>query len=84
LTFIDHDGTRSGYDCDLTAAVTSAVRVPVIASGGADSPEHFLEVFTKGNADAALAASIFHEGTQSISSLKKFLYERGVPVRLSP
>ena len=83
ITSIDQDGTRAGYDCKLTAAVTSAVRVPVIASGGADSPEHFLEVFTAGNADAALAASVFHEETQSVSALKKFLLERGVPVRLS-
>ncbi|MGH9860333.1 MAG: imidazole glycerol phosphate synthase subunit HisF [Candidatus Acidiferrales bacterium] len=83
ITSIDRDGTRSGYDCKLTAAVTSAVRVPVIASGGADSPEHFLEVFTSGQADAALAASIFHQETQSISGLKKFLDERGVAVRLS-
>jgi len=83
ITSIDQDGTRAGYDCKLTAAVTSAVRVPVIASGGADSPEHFLEVFTAGNADAALAASVFHEETLSVSALKKFLLERGVPVRLS-
>jgi cyclase len=83
LTSIDRDGTRSGFDCALTGAVSSAVRVPVIASGGADSPEHFLQVFTTGRADAALAASIFHEETQSIACLKKFLHERGVPVRLS-
>ncbi|MGH9796150.1 MAG: imidazole glycerol phosphate synthase subunit HisF [Candidatus Acidiferrales bacterium] len=83
ITSIDRDGTRSGYDCTLTAAIASAVGVPVIASGGADSPEHFLEVFTSGHADAALAASIFHQETQSISGLKKFLDERGVAVRLS-
>lgn len=83
ITSIDRDGTRSGYDCKLTAAVASAVRVPVIASGGADSPGHFLEVFTSGQADAALAASIFHQETQSIAGLKKFLAERGVAVRLS-
>ncbi|MGH9792438.1 MAG: imidazole glycerol phosphate synthase subunit HisF [Candidatus Acidiferrales bacterium] len=84
ITSIDRDGTRSGYDCKLTAVVASAVRVPVIASGGADSPGHFLEVFTSGQADAALAASIFHQDAQSISGLKKFLHERGVTVRLSP
>lgn len=84
LTSIDRDGTRRGFDCELTAAVSSAVSVPVIASGGADSPQHFLEVFTQGRADAALAASIFHEQTQSITALKSFLHQRGVPVRLSP
>lgn len=83
LTSIDRDGTRGGFDCALTGAVSSTVKVPVIASGGADSPEHFLQVFTTGRADAALAASIFHEETQPIARLKKFLHERGVPVRLS-
>jgi cyclase len=83
LTSIDRDGTRSGFDCDLTAAVSSVVSVPVIASGGADSPQHFLEVFTRGRADAALAASIFHDETQTITGLKSFLHQRGVAVRLS-
>lgn len=83
LTSIDRDGTRRGFDCELTAAVSSAVSVPVIASGGANSPQHFLEVFTQGRADAALAASIFHEQTQSIPALKTFLHQHGVSVRLS-
>jgi imidazole glycerol-phosphate synthase subunit HisF len=83
LTSIDRDGTRSGFDCELTAAISWAARVPVIASGGADSPEHFLEVFEQGRADAALAASIFHDGLQSIVDLKHFLREHGLPVRLS-
>jgi cyclase len=82
LTSMDRDGTRSGFDCDLTAAVAAAVSVPVIASGGADSPVHFLEVFTAGRADAALAASIFHDGVQPIPTLKRFLASRGVVVRL--
>ncbi len=83
LTSIDRDGTRAGFDCELTAAVAHAVSVPVIASGGADRPEDFLEVFTTGEADAALAASIFHERQQPIAALKQFLAARGVPVRLS-
>jgi cyclase len=83
ITSIDRDGTRSGFDTELTAAVAAAVGVPVIASGGAARPEHFAEVFTTGRADAALAASIFHEASQSIFALKRFLDERGVPVRLS-
>ncbi len=83
LTSIDRDGTCSGFDCELTAAIASAVRVPVIASGGAQSFEDFLAAFTEGRADAALAASIFHSETQSIATLKQFLAERGVPIRLS-
>ena len=84
LTSMDRDGTRSGFDCALTAAVSRAVSVPVIASGGADSPEDFLAVFAEGRADAALAASIFHDDDQRIGELKKFLAARGVPVRLDP
>jgi cyclase len=83
LTSMDRDGTRSGFDCDLTAAMSAYVRVPVIASGGADRPEDFLEVFRKGHADAALAASIFHEDTQRLGALKDFLAARDVPVRQS-
>jgi imidazole glycerol-phosphate synthase subunit HisF len=83
LTSIDRDGTCSGFDCELSATIAGAVRVPVIASGGARTPEDFLAVFAEGRADAALAASIFHGETRSISALKKFLAGHGVPVRLS-
>jgi cyclase len=83
LTSIDRDGTCSGFDCELTAAIAEAVRVPVIASGGAKTFDDFLAVFTDGRADAALAASIFHSETESIGALKKFLAGRGVPMRLS-
>ena len=82
LTSMDHDGTKAGFDCELTACVSRAVHIPVIASGGAGGPEHFAEVFLRGAADAALAASIFHFGTHSISSLKEYLRAQGVPVRL--
>jgi imidazole glycerol-phosphate synthase subunit HisF len=82
LTSMDADGTQSGFDCELTAAVSRAVHIPVIASGGAGSPEHFAEVFLHGCADAALAASIFHFETHTIRSLKEFLREQGVAVRL--
>jgi cyclase len=82
LTSIDRDGTRSGFDCELTAAVSDAVPIPVIASGGAGSPEHFADVFLEGRADAALAASIFHFGEHAVRDLKTFLIARGVPMRL--
>jgi len=82
LTSIDRDGTRSGFDCELTAAVSTAVSIPVIASGGAGTFEHFAEVFTTGCADAALAASIFHFNEHGVTDLKLFLRGRGVPVRL--
>jgi cyclase len=82
LTSVDRDGTQSGFDVPLTAALSRAVSVPVIASGGAKLPEHFLEIFAEGAADAALAASIFHDGVQPIRELKKFLAARGVAVRL--
>src|SRR5580704_5950691 len=81
LTSIDRDGTCSGFDCDLTAKIAATVSVPVIASGGASTFEDFRAVFQQGNADAALAASIFHSETHSIAALKKFLAEHGVPVR---
>lgn len=81
LTSIDRDGTRSGFDCTLTAAVSSAVSIPVIASGGAGTFDHFLEVFTLGQADAALAASIFHYSEHAVGDLKQYLSERGIPIR---
>ena len=83
LTSMDRDGTREGFDCELTAAVSKTVSVPVIASGGADTPQDFLDVFEKGKADAALAASIFHDNLQGFGELKRFLAERGVPMRVS-
>jgi imidazole glycerol-phosphate synthase subunit HisF len=82
LTSVDRDGTQSGFDTELTAAISRSVSVPVIASGGAKTPAHFLEVFTRGAADAALAASIFHDQVQSIRALKEFLRRSGVEVRL--
>jgi imidazole glycerol-phosphate synthase subunit HisF len=81
LTSMDTDGVRTGFDCELTAAVSGRVRIPVIASGGAGEPRHFGEVFLKGHADAALAASIFHFGQYSLSDLKSYLREAGIPVR---
>ena len=81
LTSIDRDGTKAGFDCELTAAVSDAVNIPVIASGGAGTFEHFAEVFTAGRADAALAASIFHFNERSVSDLKQSLAQHGIPVR---
>ncbi|MGH9328706.1 MAG: imidazole glycerol phosphate synthase subunit HisF [Terriglobia bacterium] len=83
LTSMDADGTRNGFDCELTAAVSGAVPIPVIASGGAGTPEHFAEVFLRGAADAALAASVFHFQQHTLRSLKAYLESRGVPVRLA-
>jgi cyclase len=82
LTSMDADGTRAGFDCELTAAVSRAVRIPVIASGGAGNAQHFAEVFSAGCADAALAASIFHFGISDARELKQELSRQGVPVRL--
>ncbi len=82
LTSMDRDGTRAGFDCELTASVSAAVPIPVIASGGAGSPAHFAEVFAHGRADAALAASIFHEKDCAVAELKQYLAARGVPMRL--
>ena len=82
LTSMDRDGTRAGFDCELTAAVSTAVSIPVIASGGAGSPADFAEVFDRGRADAALAASIFHEQDCAVVELKRYLAARGVPVRV--
>jgi len=81
VTSMDRDGTRSGFDCALTAAISRVVSVPVIASGGADAPETFLEVFQEGRADAALAASIFHDRIQGLGELKSYLADHGVSVR---
>ena len=81
VTSIDRDGTRAGFDCALTSALSSAVRIPVIASGGAGEPRHFEEVFTSGHADAALAASVLHFGEHTIASLKAWLASRGIAVR---
>ncbi|MGB6692207.1 MAG: imidazole glycerol phosphate synthase subunit HisF [Terracidiphilus sp.] len=82
LTSMDADGMRVGFDCELTAAVSGAVSIPVIASGGAGSVDHFIDVFARGKADAALAASIFHFGVSSARALKAELAAAGVPVRL--
>ncbi|MEM0010428.1 MAG: imidazole glycerol phosphate synthase subunit HisF [Candidatus Bathyarchaeia archaeon] len=82
LTSMDRDGTEIGYDIELTRNISERVNIPVIASGGAGKPEHFLEAFTLGGADAALAASVFHYSKYPIPVIKKYLHERGVPVRI--
>ncbi|MFP5227679.1 MAG: imidazole glycerol phosphate synthase subunit HisF [Acidobacteriota bacterium] len=82
LTSMDSDGTRAGFDCELTAAVSEAVQIPVIASGGAGNARHFTQVFGEGKADAALAASIFHFGIHDVRELKSQLQRDGIPVRL--
>jgi imidazole glycerol-phosphate synthase subunit HisF len=82
LTSMDSDGTRNGFDCELTAAVSATVQIPVIASGGAGNVGHFADVFTKGSADAALAASIFHFGVFDARTMKKELAAFGLPMRL--
>jgi cyclase len=82
LTSIDRDGTKVGFDCPMNAAVSSAVSIPVIASGGAGTLDHFVEVFTDGRADAALAASIFHYAETGVHALKQHLRAHGIPVRL--
>lgn len=82
LTSMDSDGTRAGFDCDLTAQVSDAVQIPVIASGGAGNAEHFSDVFLRGKADAALAASIFHFGISDARALKQQIAQSGVPMRL--
>lgn len=81
LTSMDRDGTKSGYDLELTSAVSRAVPIPVIASGGAGGMEDFYDAFTKGGADAVLAASLFHFGEVRIPELKEYLSSRGIPVR---
>ena len=82
LTSMDCDGTEKGFDCELTFAISSAVKIPVIASGGAGTPEHFARVLTQGRADAALAASMFHYGKIRIGDLKTYLKSKDIPVRL--
>jgi cyclase len=81
LTSMDRDGTGQGFDCELTAAIAETVSIPVIASGGAGNVQHFLDVFTQGKADAALAASIFHFGTHAVAELKESLASAGIPMR---
>jgi cyclase len=83
LTSMDADGTKAGYDLEMTRAVAEAVTIPVVASGGAGSPEHLYDAFITGKADAALAASIFHYNEYGIRVTKQYLAERGVPVRLT-
>lgn len=82
LTSMDCDGTKAGYDIELTRAVADNVSIPVIASGGAGHMEHFYDAFAKGNADAALAASLFHYKEMEIKDLKKYLSDKGIPMRL--
>jgi cyclase len=84
LTSMDRDGTKDGYDLELTRAIARAVEVPVIASGGAGSLEHLREGLVEGGADAALAASIFHFGIHTIAEAKAYLRRHGVEVRLEP
>jgi cyclase len=83
LNVMNADGTKEGYDLEMTAAVSDAVKVPVVASGGAGSPKHMLDVLKEGHADAALAASIFHFREHSIGQVKKYLSDHNVPIRLS-
>ena len=83
LTSMDRDGTRAGFDCALTRTIATTVRVPVIASGGAGEPRHFVEVFQQGAADAALAASVFHFGLKSVEAIKREMLQAGIPVRLT-
>ena len=83
LTSMDADGTKAGYDLPMTRAVAEAVHIPVVASGGAGSPQHLVDVLTAGKADAALAASIFHYNEYGVPATKRYLADRGVPVRLA-
>ena len=82
LTSMDRDGTKDGYDLPITSAVSDAVQIPVVASGGAGKPEHLVEAILKGKADAVLAASIFHFGEYTIAETKRLMSECGIPVRL--
>ena len=81
FTSMNHDGTKQGFAVELTCAVSTAVGIPVIASGGGGGPEHFYDVLTTGHADAALAASIFHYGEVAVSDLKHYLRERELEIR---
>jgi cyclase len=81
---MDTDGVQDGFDCELTRTVSRATHIPVIASGGAGKPEHFCRVLSEGEADAALAASIFHYGTYTVAHLKAHLSRCGIPVRGTP
>ena len=81
MTSMDRDGTKHGYDLELTKAISRTVGIPVIASGGAGKPDHFYEALTSGGADAALAASLFHFGELSIAEVKQYLASRSVAVR---
>jgi cyclase len=83
LTSMDRDGTKDGYDIEVTRAVSDAVGIPVVASGGAGKPEHLADAILLGKADAALAASIFHYGEYTIEETKRLMAQRGIPVRLS-
>jgi len=82
LTSMDADGTKNGYDIEITRAVAEAVGIPVVASGGAGAPEHLRKVLTEGKASAALAASIFHYNEHGIQETKRYLADHGIPVRL--
>ncbi|MHC1584269.1 MAG: imidazole glycerol phosphate synthase subunit HisF, partial [Methanosarcinales archaeon] len=82
LTSMDRDGTCDGFDLPITRAISEAVKIPVIASGGAGTIEHIYDAFQRGRADAALAASIFHFKVYTVGEVKRYLHERGVPVRL--
>ena len=81
LTSMDADGTKAGFDIEMTRAVTEAVSIPVIASGGCGSLEHFAQVFEETQCDAALAASLFHFGELTVPQVKAYLHEQGIPVR---
>ncbi|MEM9676164.1 MAG: HisA/HisF-related TIM barrel protein, partial [Bacteroidota bacterium] len=83
LTSMDHDGTKQGFANELVARMSQELSIPIIASGGAGTKEHFYDTFTKGNADAALAASIFHFREIPIPELKQYLQDRDIPMRLN-
>lgn len=84
LTSMDHDGSKNGFALDITARISQALNIPVIASGGAGTLQHFADVLTNGHADAALAASVFHYNHIPLPELKRFLHNQGIPTRLTP